>query len=126
MRYPLDHVFASQHFFLVELRPLPDIGSDHFPLFARGLADEDSHRHAIENLVRADALLFGQVTYEMMEAESACGRCKDKWGLSWQITPLALTEAITGPDPAAAKRGFDTMMTMRKIDISTIEAALRG
>lgn len=58
--------------------------------------------------------------------ESACGWCKDKWGLSWQITPLALTEAITDSDPAAAKRAFDAMMTMRKIDIATIEAARRG
>ncbi|TKB24707.1 VOC family protein [Desulfopila sp. IMCC35006] len=58
--------------------------------------------------------------------ESACGWCKDKWGLSWQITPLALTEAITDPDPAAAKRAFDAMMTMHKIDIATIETARRG
>jgi predicted 3-demethylubiquinone-9 3-methyltransferase (glyoxalase superfamily) len=58
--------------------------------------------------------------------ESACGWCKDRWGLSWQITPLALTEAITDPDPAAAKRAFEAMMTMRKIDIATIEAARRG
>ena len=58
--------------------------------------------------------------------ESACGWCRDKWGLSWQITPLALTEAIADPDPAAAKRAFDAMMTMQKIDIATIEAARRG
>jgi predicted 3-demethylubiquinone-9 3-methyltransferase (glyoxalase superfamily) len=58
--------------------------------------------------------------------ESECGWCKDKWGLSWQITPLALTEAITDSDPAAAKRAFDAMMTMRKIDIATIVAARRG
>jgi 2-polyprenyl-6-hydroxyphenyl methylase/3-demethylubiquinone-9 3-methyltransferase len=58
--------------------------------------------------------------------ESECGWCKDKWGLSWQITPLALTEAITDSDPATAKRAFDAMMTMRKIDIATIEAARRG
>ena len=58
--------------------------------------------------------------------ESACGWCKDKWGVSWQITPLALTQAITDPDPAAAKRAFDAMMTMRKIDIAAIEAARRG
>jgi predicted 3-demethylubiquinone-9 3-methyltransferase (glyoxalase superfamily) len=57
---------------------------------------------------------------------SDCGWCKDKWGLSWQITPLALTEAITDADPAAAKRAFNAMMTMRKIDIATIEAARRG
>jgi 2-polyprenyl-6-hydroxyphenyl methylase/3-demethylubiquinone-9 3-methyltransferase len=58
--------------------------------------------------------------------ESACGWCKDKWGLSWQITPRALTDAIMDPDRAAAKRAFDAMMTMRKIDIAAIEAARRG
>lgn len=58
--------------------------------------------------------------------ESECGWCKDKWGLSWQITPIVLINAITHPDPAAAKRAFDAMMQMRKIDIATIEAALRG
>ena len=58
--------------------------------------------------------------------ESMCGWCKDKWGLNWQITPIALTEAITDPDPAAAKRAFETMMTMQKIDIAAIEAARRG
>lgn len=59
-------------------------------------------------------------------AESECGWCKDRFGLSWQITPRALMEAITDPDPAAAKRAFEAMMTMRKIDIATIEAARRG
>ena len=58
--------------------------------------------------------------------ESECGWCKDRWGLSWQITPRALTEAMTGSDRAVAKRVFDAMMTMRKIDIATIEAARRG
>ncbi|HEY0527245.1 MAG TPA: VOC family protein [Gemmatimonadaceae bacterium] len=58
--------------------------------------------------------------------ESMCGWCKDKWGLSWQITPTALTKAIAGSDPAAAKRAFDAMMQMKKIDIATIEAAARG
>ena len=58
--------------------------------------------------------------------ESACGWCKDKWGFSWQITPRVLLEATTSPDKAAAKRAFDAMMTMRKIDIAKIEAALEG
>ena len=58
--------------------------------------------------------------------ESACGWCKDKWGLSWQITPRALIAAITDPDRSAAKRAFDAMMTMTKIDIAAIEAARRG
>jgi 2-polyprenyl-6-hydroxyphenyl methylase/3-demethylubiquinone-9 3-methyltransferase len=58
--------------------------------------------------------------------ESACGWCKDKWGVSWQITPRVLIHAITDPDPAAAKRAFEAMMTMTKIDIAAIEAARRG
>jgi predicted 3-demethylubiquinone-9 3-methyltransferase (glyoxalase superfamily) len=58
--------------------------------------------------------------------ESACGWCKDRWGVSWQITPIALTNAISDPDPAAAKRAFDAMMEMNKIDIAAIEAALHG
>ena len=57
---------------------------------------------------------------------SACGWCKDRWGVSWQITPVALTRAISDPDRAAAKRAFDAMMQMRKIDVATIEAAHRG
>ena len=59
-------------------------------------------------------------------AESMCGWCKDRWGFSWQITPRVLLEANSNPDKAAAKRAFQAMMTMRKIDIATIEAALRG
>lgn len=58
--------------------------------------------------------------------ESACGWCKDKWGLSWQITPRVLIEAITDPNPNAAKRAFEAMMQMTKIDIATIETARRG
>lgn len=56
--------------------------------------------------------------------ESACGWCKDKWGVSWQITPRVLIEAVAGSDKAAAKRAFEAMMPMRKIDIATIEAAI--
>src|SRR6476646_6501311 len=58
--------------------------------------------------------------------ESMCGWCKDRWGYSWQITPRSLLEANSNPDKAAAKRAFQAMMTMRKIDIAKIEAALRG
>ena len=56
---------------------------------------------------------------------SACGWCKDKWGLSWQITPRILMEAITHADPAVAQRAFNAMMTMVKIDIAAIEAAMK-
>ncbi|WP_425100908.1 VOC family protein [Tropicibacter sp. S64] len=58
-------------------------------------------------------------------AESACGWCKDRWGVSWQITPRVLTDAIAaGGNPA--KRAFDAMMEMGKIDVAAIEAAVRG
>jgi 2-polyprenyl-6-hydroxyphenyl methylase/3-demethylubiquinone-9 3-methyltransferase len=58
--------------------------------------------------------------------ESQCGWCKDKWGVSWQITPVVLSQAIADPDPAVAKRAFEAMMTMKKIDIAAIEKARRG
>ncbi|MGQ3051862.1 MAG: VOC family protein [Roseateles sp.] len=58
--------------------------------------------------------------------ESQCGWCKDRWGVSWQISPRVLNEAMDHPDPAAAKRAFETMMTMRRIDVAAIEKALKG
>ena len=58
--------------------------------------------------------------------ESMCGWCKDKWGLSWQITPRVLTDVMTSGDKAAAKRAFEAMMSMKKIDVATIEAAIKG
>ena len=58
--------------------------------------------------------------------ESMCGWCKDKWGLSWQISPRVLLDAVTNADPAIAKRAFEAMMQMKKIDIAAIEAAVQG
>src|SRR6185503_3864785 len=58
--------------------------------------------------------------------ESQCGWCRDRWGLSWQITPRVLIAAVTDPDPAKAKRAFEAMMKMKKIDIAAIEAARKG
>ncbi|MCS4294472.1 2-polyprenyl-6-hydroxyphenyl methylase/3-demethylubiquinone-9 3-methyltransferase [Comamonas sp. BIGb0152] len=58
--------------------------------------------------------------------ESACGWCKDRWGISWQITPRMLTAAMSDPDRAAAKRVFEAMMGMTKIDIAVLEAARKG
>jgi len=58
--------------------------------------------------------------------ESMCGWCKDRWGFSWQITPRVLLEANSNPDKAAAGRAFQAMMTMKKIEIGKIEAALRS
>jgi predicted 3-demethylubiquinone-9 3-methyltransferase (glyoxalase superfamily) len=58
--------------------------------------------------------------------ESQCGWCKDRWGFSWQITPRVLNEGLADPDPAVAKRVFEAMMPMQKIDVAKIEAARRG
>jgi predicted 3-demethylubiquinone-9 3-methyltransferase (glyoxalase superfamily) len=58
-------------------------------------------------------------------AESQCGWCKDRWGVSWQITPRALIDALSAGGEEA-KRAFDAMMKMKKIDVATIEAARRG
>lgn len=57
-------------------------------------------------------------------AESACGWCKDRWGFSWQITPRRLLELVTSSDANEAKRAFEAMMTMKKIDIAALEAAI--
>jgi predicted 3-demethylubiquinone-9 3-methyltransferase (glyoxalase superfamily) len=59
-------------------------------------------------------------------AESQCGWCKDRWGVSWQITPVVLTEGLADEDPAARKRVFEAMMKMRKLDVAAIAAARRG
>jgi 2-polyprenyl-6-hydroxyphenyl methylase/3-demethylubiquinone-9 3-methyltransferase len=59
-------------------------------------------------------------------AEGECSWCRDRWGISWQITPRVLLDAVTGSDAAAAKRVFAAMMSMKKIDVAAIEAARRG
>ncbi len=58
--------------------------------------------------------------------ESECGWCKDKWGISWQITPVVLSQGVGHPNPVIAKRVFEVMMTMRKINVAAIEKAIRG
>jgi predicted 3-demethylubiquinone-9 3-methyltransferase (glyoxalase superfamily) len=57
---------------------------------------------------------------------SACGWCKDRWGVNWQITPRILMSAMAHPDPAVAQRVYTSMMTMQKLDIAAIEAAITG
>jgi 2-polyprenyl-6-hydroxyphenyl methylase/3-demethylubiquinone-9 3-methyltransferase len=83
-----------------------------------------SFQVATDDQVETDRLWHAIVSNGGQESE--CGWCKDKWGVSWQITPRALMAAIADPDRAAAKRAFDAMMGMKKIDIATIEAARRG
>ncbi|PYB83560.1 VOC family protein [Pseudomonas soli] len=59
-------------------------------------------------------------------SESVCGWCKDKWGLSWQISPRILTEAVASADRGVAKRAFEAMLQMGRIDIAAIEKAIKG
>ncbi len=58
--------------------------------------------------------------------ESQCGWCKDKWGVSWQITPRMLLELIASPNPSVAQRAFEAMMPMKRIEIAKIESAMRS
>lgn len=83
-----------------------------------------SFQVATDDQAETDRLWNAIVTHGGQASD--CGWCKDKWGVSWQITPRVLMEAINDPDRAAAKRAFDAMMTMQKIDVAAIEKAWRG
>jgi predicted 3-demethylubiquinone-9 3-methyltransferase (glyoxalase superfamily) len=101
---------------------IPCIGLNGGPMFKH--SEAFSFQVATEDQEETD--LYWNAIVGNGGEESECGWCKDKWGLSWQITPIALTEGVTDPDPAVAKRVFDAMMTMQKIDVAAIEAARRG
>ncbi|MGY8904007.1 MAG: VOC family protein [Burkholderiales bacterium] len=101
---------------------IPCLGLNGGPMFTH--SEAFSFQIATDNQEETDRL-WNAIIGNGGQA-SACGWCKDKWGLSWQITPRALTTAMTDPDAAAAKRVFEAMMQMGKIDIAAIEAARRG
>ena len=101
---------------------IPCLGLNGGPVFKH--CEAFSFQVATDDQAETDRLWSAIVGNSGQESE--CGWCKDKWGLSWQIIPRALTAAITDPDPAADKRAFDAMMGMVKIDIAAIEAARRG
>ena len=101
---------------------IPCMGLNGGPAFKH--SEAFSFQIATEDQAETDRLWNAIVNNGGQESE--CGWCKDKWGLSWQITPRVLTEAYTGTDRATAKRVFEAMMTMRKIDVAAIEAARRG
>jgi len=101
---------------------IPCLGLNGGPMFKH--SEAFSFQVATDDQAETDRLWNAIIDHGGQASD--CGWCKDKWGLSWQITPRALTDAITDPDPAAAKRAFDAMMTMQKIDIAKIEAARRG
>jgi len=101
---------------------IPCIGLNGGPQFKHNEAF--SFQIATDDQAETDRLWNAIV--EIGGQESACGWCKDRWGLSWQITPRALTDALANPDRDAARRAFEAMMTMRKIDVATIERARLG
>ena len=101
---------------------LPFMGLAAGPMFK----PNESVSFMIETEDQAETDRYWNAIVDNGGAESECGWCKDRWGFSWQITPRALNEGVTDPDPDVAKRVFDAMMTMRKIDVATIEAARRG
>lgn len=101
---------------------IPCVGLNGGPQFKQ--SEAFSFQIATEDQAETDRLWNAIVSNGGQE--SACGWCKDRWGLSWQITPRILLEAVTDPDRVAAKRAFDAMMTMGKIDIAAIEKAWRG
>lgn len=101
---------------------IPCIGLNGGPAFTH--SEAFSFQIATDDQAETDRLWSAIV--ENGGQESACGWCKDRWGLSWQITPRALSAALADPDQAAARRAFEAMMTMGKIDIAAIEAARRG
>ncbi len=101
---------------------IPCVGLNGGPQFKH--SEAFSFQIATDDQAETDRLWNAIIAHGGQASE--CGWCKDRWGLSWQITPRALMAAITDPDRAAAKRAFDAMMTMGKIDIAKIEAARRG
>jgi len=101
---------------------VPCLGLNGGPAFKHSAAF--SFQIVTDNQVETDR--YWNAILDNGGAESACGWCKDRWGLSWQITPRALLDATTDPDRAAAKRAFEAMMKMKKIDIAAIEAARRA
>lgn len=101
---------------------IPCIGINGGPIFKH--SEAFSFQVATDDQAETDSLWNAVVGHGGTPSE--CGWCKDKWGLSWQITPRALTAAIAHPDKAAARRAFAAMMTMQKIDIAAIEAAVRA
>jgi 2-polyprenyl-6-hydroxyphenyl methylase/3-demethylubiquinone-9 3-methyltransferase len=101
---------------------IPCIGMNGGPIFSQ--TEAFSFQIATDDQAETDRLWDAII--DGGGSASACGWCKDRWGVSWQITPRMLMDAIAHPDPAAAKRAYEAMMQMTKLDIATIETALAG
>lgn len=125
IRAPADYPNGHEgDILLVEFTVLgiPCVGLNGGPIFAQ--TEAFSFQVATEDQAETDRLWNAII--DGGGEPSECGWCKDRWGVSWQITPRAVVEAITDPDPAAAKRAYLAMMEMTKLDIATIQAARRG
>ncbi|WP_349918121.1 VOC family protein [Aeromonas veronii] len=101
---------------------IPCLGLNGGPCFKHS----EAFSFQVTTLTQAETDSYWHAIIDHGGQASECGWCKDKWGLSWQITPLALTQALADPDPAVARRVFEAMMQMGKIDIAAIEAARQG
>jgi len=101
---------------------IPCVGLNGGPAFPQ--TEAFSFQIATDNQAETDRLWNAIIDNGGKASE--CGWCKDRWGVSWQITPRVLVAGVTNKDPAVAKRVFDAMMTMQKIDIAKIEAATKG
>ena len=101
---------------------IPCVGLNGGPVFTH--SEAFSFQIATEDQAETDRLWQAIVGHGGQESD--CGWCKDRWGVSWQITPRVLLEAFASEDRAQARRAFEAMMTMRKIDVATIEAAIAG
>lgn len=91
-----------------------------------GFRPNESVSFVVETQDQAETDRYWNAIVSNGGAESACGWCRDRWGYSWQITPRQLTEGMADPDKAIAKRVFEAMMTMGKIDVAKIEAARKS
>jgi predicted 3-demethylubiquinone-9 3-methyltransferase (glyoxalase superfamily) len=101
---------------------IPCLGINGGPTFKH--SEAFSFQVATDDQAETDR--YWQAIVDNGGAESQCGWCRDRWGISWQITPRVLTAGVTDPDPAVAKRVFQAMMGMRKIDVAAIVAAREG
>lgn len=101
---------------------IPCLGLNGGPVFAQ--SEAFSFQIATEDQVETDR--YWDAIVGNGGRESDCGWCKDRWGLSWQITPRVLTEAMASPDAGVRERAFAAMMTMQRIDVAAIERAVAG
>ena len=101
---------------------VPCVGLNGGPAFAH--SEAFSFQIATDDQAETDRLWNAIVDNGGQPGE--CGWCKDRWGLSWQITPRVLLEAFTGADPEKARRAFNAMMGMGRIDVAAIKAAIAG